>query len=109
VIGGPAGRRGHHAVEAKAGKVRFVDKNVNHPHRILLGYVVVQTLREQRPLSTVFTFDETLHLLPNSDEMVTQRLPGRPRLHVCTFLHSRGQKQTQVATVDNASVMIFAT
>jgi hypothetical protein len=42
---------------------------------------IVQTLGQQLPLCAVFTFDKTPHLLPDNDEIATQRWPGRSRLH----------------------------
>ena len=46
---------------SQATKVQFVDKDIDHPDRIILGHIVVETLGKQRLLPTVRTLNEAAH------------------------------------------------
>jgi len=41
---------------------QFIDEDIDDSHRIVLSDVVVQTLRQQRDLGSLFAFDESLHV-----------------------------------------------
>ena len=47
-------------------KVQFIDEHIDHPDRVLLRHIIIQILREQNALPTVFTLNETLHHNPRS-------------------------------------------
>ena len=64
MIGRPAGRRRHNALEPQRPQIQLVDEHVDHPDRVVLGHVVVQRLRQQECLPAVFTLDETPHNRP---------------------------------------------
>ena len=55
------------ALKNQAPQVELIDKNVNHAHWIFFGYVIVQTLRQQRHLRPCLTLDESLHDRPRYD------------------------------------------
>src|SRR4051812_1049009 len=40
------------------------DEDIDHTHRVVLGHVVVQKLRQQRALPTVLAFNKALHFAP---------------------------------------------
>ncbi len=42
-----------------------IDKNIDHPHRIVFTDPVIQSLRKQSALAAVFTLNETLHHKPS--------------------------------------------
>lgn len=57
---GTQSARRHH--EAEPAEVQLIDKDVDHPRRIVLAHVVIKTARQQRRLSAVFTLNEAAHL-----------------------------------------------
>lgn len=65
MIGRAPRHRRCEALEAQRPKIQVVDEDIDHPHRVLLGYIVVQTFGEQRRLPSVATLNEAaqIHLL----------------------------------------------
>ncbi len=61
VVRGTPGLRRRHAVETKASQIQFVDEDIDHTHRVVRDDKVVKTLGQQRHLSSVLAFDESLH------------------------------------------------
>ena len=47
--------------KAELPQIEFFDEGVNRADRVVLGDIVVETLRQQRDLHAVLTFDESLH------------------------------------------------
>jgi hypothetical protein len=64
MISRPPGLGREHAPKSEAGKIKFIDKYIDHTDWIILSHVVVQELRKQRPLPAIFAFDKALHLAP---------------------------------------------
>jgi len=48
-------------LKAQLSKIELVDKDVDHPRRVVLAHVVVQAARQQRGLPTILTLDEAAH------------------------------------------------
>jgi len=55
MIGWTPGRFWNHTLKAQSPEIQFIDKHVDHPHRVVLSNVVIQILGKQNALSTVFT------------------------------------------------------
>ena len=85
MIGWTPGRFWNHTLKAQSPEIQFIDKHVDHPHRVVLSNVVIQILGKQNALSTVFTSDEARHLTPRrkSSRIITQQ----------AFSHSLGGKR----------------
>jgi hypothetical protein len=64
MVSGPARFRSLDTFEAKAGQVQLFDENVDHTYRVVLCYVIVQELGQQRTLSSILAFDTALHVAP---------------------------------------------
>ena len=60
----PAGRLGSDAVKSQAAQIEFLDKNVDHPNRIVLADPVFQAFRKQRALPAIHPLNEALHPIP---------------------------------------------
>ncbi len=61
MVGGPSRRRRRHALEPKTLQVQLVDEDIDHPDRIILGHVVVETFGKQRLLPAIRTLNEAAH------------------------------------------------
>ena len=61
VVRGAPGLRRRYAVETKARQIQCVDEDIDYPHRVVLTDIVIEILRQQRRLTAVFAFDESLH------------------------------------------------
>src|ERR1700731_4290965 len=83
MIGWTSGRFWNHTVKAQRPEIQLIDKNRDHPHRVVLSNVVIQILGKQNALYTVFTLNEARHLTPpariiqnyNSTGVFTQPRP----------------------------------
>ena len=53
-----------HTLETETGEIKFFDKYIDHTNWIIRSHVIVQELREQRPLSAIFAFNEAFHVAP---------------------------------------------
>jgi len=42
-------------------QVQFVDKDLDHPNRVLLVDVILKAMRQQRLLHPIFALDESMH------------------------------------------------
>src|SRR5207344_2825118 len=51
-------------VEPKLGQIEFVDKDVDHPNRIVLADPVFQAFRKQRVLTAIRALNEASHPIP---------------------------------------------
>jgi hypothetical protein len=61
MIGRPPRRRRRHPRKPQGRKVQLVNKDLDHPNRVLLVDVILQAVREQRPLHPIFAIDEPMH------------------------------------------------
>ena len=63
---GPPPRRRRGAIKSESRKVQCVNKRLDDPDLVLLGYKVVQIFWQQNTLSPILTLDKALHQEPNS-------------------------------------------
>ena len=64
MIGRAARRLRHDARKPQRMQIQFVDEDVDHPHRIVFSHVIVEDLREQNALRSVFALNKALHQEP---------------------------------------------
>ena len=57
---------GIHPIKPKLGQIQSVDKNVNHPNRIVLADPVLQAFRKQRALPAIRALNKSLHPIPRN-------------------------------------------
>jgi len=62
MVGRPTGARGLNSIEAELLEIQFLDEGFNHPDRVVISDVVVQALRHQTDLASLFSLDESLHV-----------------------------------------------
>jgi hypothetical protein len=61
----PPGDFGIDTAEPKLGKIEFVDKNVDHPNRIVVIYPICQAFGKQRALTAIHSLNKASHsILP---------------------------------------------
>ncbi len=53
--------RAKKAPPEQGAKIKLIDKDINHPNRIVFADPVFQSIRKQRALRALYTFNETLH------------------------------------------------
>jgi hypothetical protein len=61
VIGGPAGCSGSNIFKIQLAKIKFIDKDIDHSHRVGIRNIVVEKFRQQNSLSSILALNETLH------------------------------------------------
>ncbi len=61
MIARPARRLGCRPPESETAQTELVDKNIDHPNRIVFVDPVLQALRKQRALTPIYTLDKPLH------------------------------------------------
>lgn len=88
MIGGATRRGRRYAFEAKPSQIQIIDENIDHPNRVVVSHIVIETFGKQRLLSAVCTLDEAahFHLL-----MTSEGYPDLPDL--TGFSHSLSQVQ----------------
>ncbi|SDF55920.1 hypothetical protein SAMN05216591_3307 [Pseudomonas extremaustralis] len=64
MVGRSAGFSRDDTVETQLTKVEFIDENIDHPHRVGVRHIVIQTLGKQRALASMLSLDKTLHWRP---------------------------------------------
>ena len=64
MIGGPASRFRHDALEPQRPQIQLVDEYLDHPHWIVFSHVIVEELGEQNALRSVLALDKALHQEP---------------------------------------------
>src|SRR5207237_3077806 len=81
-----SGHFGLDPAESKVDKIEFVDKNVDHPNRIVLTDPVFQAVGKQCALTAIHPFNEAPHLIPPhiAQESYSENQP------TSAFLHSQG-------------------
>ncbi len=69
------------AREAEIHQIKLLDKQINHPNQMILANPILKTVRKQRDLIAINTFDETRHTCT----------PIPPEAyHILEFPHSLG-------------------
>ena len=63
----PASRLGSNPVKSQLAQIEFLDKNIDHPNRIVLADPVFQAFREQCALSAIRALNEALHPDPHAN------------------------------------------
>lgn len=61
MVGGSARRRRRHALKTQALQIQLVDEDIDHPDRIILGHIIIETFGKQRRLPAVCTLNEAAH------------------------------------------------
>lgn len=61
MVSRPASIRRYGALETQFDQVEFVDKDIYYAHRIGIADVIVEALRKEGTLASMFTLDKALH------------------------------------------------
>jgi len=61
MIGRSPGRLRRNPVKSQAAKIELVDKNIDHPNRVVVTDPVFQPIRNQGALPAIHALDKTLH------------------------------------------------
>ncbi len=74
MIARPAGRLRINPIKPQAAKIEFIDKNVDHPNRIVVTDPVFQPIGKQGALPTIHALDKSLHqtLPPKHGRIIAQ-------------------------------------
>src|SRR2546423_13179316 len=64
MIGRPSCRLRLNAAKAEPGQIKFINKDINRPDRIILGQILFQPLGKQRALTAVIANDKARHRIP---------------------------------------------
>ena len=85
MVGWTARGLGIDAAETEPTEIQFIDKDIDHPHRIVLANPVLKVFREKRRLTPIYPLNKTLHPGP----------PKTPKGIVTrtAFSHSLGQNR----------------
>jgi hypothetical protein len=65
MVAGPARRLWHNPTKTEIAEIKFIDKDINHTHRVVVVDPLFKALGEQGALAAVKTFDKSLHAKPN--------------------------------------------
>ncbi len=80
--GRPAGRLRLNTSKAKLAQIKLIDKDINHPNRIVFNDVIVQPFREQRALVAVLNpYDG--HTLTATAARAEAMTGGEDQAHLC--------------------------
>ena len=60
----PSGCLGRNPAKPKPRQIEFIDKDINHPNRIVLADPVFQAFRKQRALPAIRARNKSLHPIP---------------------------------------------
>ncbi len=61
MIARAASRPWRNPVKPQAAKIKFIDKYIDHPNRVVVTDPVFQSIRKQCDLAAIHAFNETLH------------------------------------------------
>jgi hypothetical protein len=64
MIGGPASLFRDDALKPQRPQIQLVNKDVDHPHRMVFGHVIVEELGEQDALRSVLALNKACHQEP---------------------------------------------
>lgn len=67
MIAGATRRLRHDPLEAQVSQIQFVDKDIDHTNRVLLGHIVIETFGKQRRLPAICTLNKAAHNQPHAD------------------------------------------
>src|SRR5262249_42251041 len=85
----PAGDLGLNSTEPKLSQIEPLDKDLDHPNRIILIDPIFQAFRKQRALATIRSLNKAPHpILRQPRRNHTARITS-----TSAFLHSQGQKR----------------
>ena len=71
MIARPASCLRDNPLKAQAAKLKCIDKDIDHTHRIIFADVIIQMFRKLCALAAVFAFNKTLHMnLRHSDARI---------------------------------------
>ncbi len=82
----PASCLGIHPIKPKLGQIQSVDKNVNHPNRIVLADPVLQAFRKQRALPAIRALNKSLHPIPRN---LRRNHTAQNQIKQCVFTQPR--------------------
>ena len=82
----PPGCLGSNPVKSQLAQVEFLDKNVNHPNRIVLADPVIQAFRKQRALLAIRPLNEAPHPIPRQ---IAQESYRQNQIKQCVFTQAR--------------------
>ena len=82
----PAGCLGIDPAKPKLGQIEFLDKDVNHPNRIVLADPVFQAFRKQRALPAIRPLNKALHPIP---PQIAQESYRENQMKQCVFTQAR--------------------
>src|SRR5258708_5103955 len=76
MIGRPSCHLRLNAAEAQPAQIKFIDKDIDRPDRIILGQIIFQPLGKQSALTAVIANDKTRHriLPPNHRRIISLRV-----------------------------------
>jgi hypothetical protein len=74
MIGGPAHCFRLRPLETQLAEIKFVHEYVDDANRVVLGNIVLKTLREQRALRPIFTLNKALHQAYTSQRLADEVL-----------------------------------
>lgn len=82
MVARPPRRLGHDAFETQMTQVQFIDKDVDHPDRIVLRHIVFDIFGKQDTLPAIFTLNEALHLSPR--RLTSDNYSSNRRFHTAS-------------------------
>jgi hypothetical protein len=86
-----------HTFKSQRRQVQLIDKDVDHPYRILFRHVVIKLLRKQDALCSVAALDEPLHSTPRrSCEIAVRQSTLKFVYSKPTLLHIDGRVRSRV-------------
>jgi hypothetical protein len=102
MIGRPSCRLRLNAAKAEPGQIKFINKDINRPDRIILGQILFQPLGKQSALTAVIANDKARHrILPPNHRRIIEG-----RFH--TVWTPFGRRPVSQVTVDVAVAFEFA-
>ena len=73
-------------VKAKITEIKFIDKNINNPNRVVFADIILKAFGKQRNLATINALDKTLH---HKTPQLTSQDSSKTRLYnASVFTHS---------------------
>jgi hypothetical protein len=90
MVSGPSRQLRLHAPKAKLPEIKLIDKEVDHPHRIVLGNIVFKLRRKHRSLSAIRPAYKARHQFP--PPLGVEILRQNHYFEKSDFSHSLGRK-----------------
>ena len=89
MVGGPPHVLRSDAAETKLGKIKLIDKQIDHPHRVVFGDIIFQLRRKHRSLAAIDPAYKACH--PNPPLWAGKILKQNHFLRKLYFSHSLGR------------------